>query len=293
MHYTGQVYRPPMENDTPLLEITAGCSHNRCAFCTMYNKTPFRASKLEDIEADLSELRHTLGEDVRRIFLLNGDPFVLPTERLLKISELAHDYFPAIDTLTCYASINDLNNKSDADLKALRKAGYNDLYMGLESGWGPAISRMRKGFTIDEAHHHLERLLNAGFRYAALLMLGAGGRGNSAINATETAKLLNRYKPFTIAAVATAVSPESALARMRDAGEYVELTEGEMLDEELMLLKSLDMDDDCMFFGSHPYNVLPVSGLFSQKEGMIAYLEAKRKTLSPAFLSSTMPRGQL
>lgn len=87
MHYTGQVYRPPMESDTPLLEITAGCSQNRCAFCTMYDRTPFRASPLEDIKADLVEMRNTLGEDVRRIFLLNGDPFALSANRLLKMKE--------------------------------------------------------------------------------------------------------------------------------------------------------------------------------------------------------------
>lgn len=282
-----------MESDTPLLEMTTGCSHNRCAFCTMYDKTPYRASKLEDIEADLVEMPHTLGGDVRRIFLLNGDPFVLPAETLLKIAELVHRYFPAIETLTCYASINAMANKSDADLKALREAGYNDLYIGLESGWGPAVARMRKGFTIDQAWHGLERLTRAGFRYAALLMPGSGGRGNSAVNAAETAKLLNRYKPFTIAAVATAVSPGSALARMRDAGEYTELTEGEMLDEELVLLKALEMDDDCLFFGSHAHNTIPVSGLFSHQEDIIAYLEAKRKQLPRAILNCTLPRGQL
>ena len=124
-------------------------------------------------------------------------------------------------------------------------------------------------------------------------MLGVGGKGNSAINVAETAKLLNRFKPFPIAAVATAVSPDSELARMRDAGAYVELTEGEMLDEEIMLLKALDMDAECLFFGSHPYNTIPVSGLFSDKEKMIGYLEKKRQLLPPAFLNSTMPRGQL
>lgn len=258
----------------------------------MYDRTPFGASKLEDIEADLVEMRDTLGGDVRRIFLLNGDPFALSANRLLTISDLVRRHFPAIETLTCYASINDLDNKSDDDLKELREAGYNDLYMGLESGWGPAVALMRKGFTIDEACHHLGRITNAGFRYAALLMLGVGGKGNSRINVAETAKLLNRYKPFTIAAVATAVSPGSRLAAMRDAGEYVELTEGEMLDEELMLLEALEMDDDCLFFGSHPYNTIPVSGLFSDRDRMVAYIEARKKQLPPGFLNSTMPRGQ-
>ena len=293
MHYTGQVYRPPMESDTPLLEITTGCSHNRCAFCTMYNRTPFSASKLDDIKADLAELRNTLGSDVRRIYLLNGDPFALSANRLLKISDLVHAQFPNIETLTCYASINDLNNKSDYDLKELRAAGYNDLYMGLESGWGKAVKLMRKGFTIEEAWRHLDRLEKAGFRYAALLMIGAGGKGTSEINVAETAKLLNKYKPFTIAAVPTAVTPDSELAAMRDRGEYVELNEREMLEEEIMLLRALEVDDDCFFFGSHPYNTIPVSANFSERDKMIAYLENNMRKLPPSFLESTRERGQL
>ena len=293
MHYTGQVYRPPMESDTPLLEITAGCSHNRCAFCTMYNKTPFRASSLDDIKADLVEMRNTLGPDLRRIYLLNGDPFALSTNRLLKIADLVRAHFPRIETLTCYASINDLFNKSDYDLKELAGAGYNDLYMGLESGWGQAIKLMRKGFTIEDAWLHLGRLEKAGIRYAALLMMGAGGKGTSEINVAETAKLLNRYKPFTIAAVATAVTPGSELAAMRDRGEYVELNEREMLEEELMLLRALAVEDNCFFFGSHPYNTIPVSANFSERDKMIAYIEDNMRQLPQSFLESTMERGQL
>ena len=293
MHYTGQVYRPPMESNTPLLEVTTGCSHNRCAFCTMYDKTPFSASKLDDIKADLAEMRATLGGDVKRIYLLNGDPFALSANRLLKISDLAHAQFPKLETLTCYASINDLNNKSEFDLKELRQAGYNDLYMGLESGWGKAVEFMRKGFTIEDAWRHLERLEKAGFRYAALLMIGAGGKGNSEINVAETARLLNRFKPFTIAAVPTAVTPGSELARMRDAGEYVELTEREMLEEELMLLKALDVDGSCFFFASHPYNAIPVSANFSERDKMVAYLEKEMRKFPRDFLDSTMERGQL
>ena len=282
-----------MESDTPLLEVTTGCSYNRCAFCTMYNSTPFRASKLDDIKADLTEMRNSLGSDVRRIYLLNGDPFALSTNKLLKISDLVHAQFPDIETLTCYASINDLRDKSDYDLQELRAAGYNDLYMGIESGWSKALELMRKGFSIDEAWHHLERLEKANIRYAALLMLGAGGKGNSEINVAETAKLLNRYKPFTVAAVSMGVGPESELARIRDAGEYVELTEKELIEEEILLLKALDMDDHCFFFGSHPYNSIPISGNFSYKDKIIAYLEETVNGLPKDFMDSVRERGSL
>ena len=90
MHQTGQIYRPPSEASVQRLEVTIGCSHNKCSFCTMYRKTPFRVAPLEDVEMDLKEL-HDRGEKITRIYLTNGDPFVLGTDRLVKIAEL--DYF--------------------------------------------------------------------------------------------------------------------------------------------------------------------------------------------------------
>ena len=79
MHYTGQVYRPPLEAYTPLLEVTYGCSHNKCAFCTMYNMTNFGISPLKDVESDILEISMTYPRPIERIYLLNGDPFVLST----------------------------------------------------------------------------------------------------------------------------------------------------------------------------------------------------------------------
>lgn len=293
MHYTGQVYRPPTEWQTPLLEITTGCSHNKCAFCTMYGKTPFRPSKLEDVESDVRELRETLGADLKRLFLLNGDPFALSAGRLLRIADLIRSYFPQIETMTCYTSINDVRHKSFADLKALREAGFNDLYVGLETAWAPALTMMRKGFTVEEEYAHIARLKEAGFRYAALLMTGVGGKGNSEINVRETAKLLNMYHPFIVAVLSTAVSPGSELERLRDAGAYVELTEREMLEEEILLLDSLDMEDDCFYFGSHPFDAVPVSGPFRERDVMVRHLRDALQTLPPDFLDSVWQRGSI
>ena len=104
MHQTGQIYRPPSEASVQRLEVTIGCSHNKCSFCTMYRKTPFRVAPLEDVEMDLKEL-HDRGEKITRIYLTNGDPFVLGTDRLVKIAELVHQYLPEVEVLTCYASI--------------------------------------------------------------------------------------------------------------------------------------------------------------------------------------------
>ena len=293
MHYTGQIYRPPMESETPLLQITSGCSHNRCAFCTMYEGTPFTVSRMEDIEADLEEMRLTYGNGLRRIFLLNGDSFALPTKKLLKIAELIRARFPHIETISCYASIRNIGQKSDEDLKELRAAGYNDLYIGLESGWAPALRQMRKGFTREEADAQLDRLKKAGMRYGALLMFGLGGRGNGEISARETANMLNRNMPFVISAVPTAIAEGSDLERMREKGEYATPTEKELIEEELLLLQLLETTQECYFFGRHPYNTVPVAGPLSEKDRMTARLSRALADLPGEFLASCQQRGHL
>ena len=293
MHYTGQIYRPPMESETPLLQITSGCSHNRCAFCTMYEGTPFTVSRMEDIEADLEEMRLAYGNGLRRIFLLNGDSFALPTKKLLKIAELIRARFPHIETISCYASIRNIGQKSDEDLKELRSAGYNDLYIGLESGWAPALRQMRKGFTREEADAQLDRLKKAGMRYGALLMFGLGGRGNGEISARETANMLNRNMPFVISAVPTAIAEGSDLERMREKGEYTTPTEKELIEEELLLLQLLEPSQGCYFFGRHPYNTVPVAGPLSEKDRMTARLSRALADLPGEFLASCQQRGHL
>lgn len=116
MHFTGQVYRHPMEAQTQLLEVTAGCSHNKCAFCTMYRKTPFKISALEHIKEDLEELK-TYRKTIKRFYLVNAEPMVLSTNKLVAISEMIQTYYPEVETITGYASILNIKNKSLEDLK--------------------------------------------------------------------------------------------------------------------------------------------------------------------------------
>ena len=166
MHYTGQVYRHPIEANTPLLEVTAGCSHNKCSFCTMYRETPFKVSPYTHIEEDLIEMKQRYG-DVSKIFLVNGEPFILSTDKLIVIGELINKYFPNIETITCYVSIKSLKNKTVNDLKKLKALGYNELHVGLESAYDPALVQMNKGFIQKEAYECLTKVKEAGMKWDA------------------------------------------------------------------------------------------------------------------------------
>ena len=290
MHYTGEIYRPPMEARYPLLEVTAGCSHNQCRFCMMYRNTPFQVSPIEDIEADIIEISRTYSFPIKRIFLLNGDPFVLSTERLEEVGQLIHKYLPDIKTITCYTSIYNLKNKSVEDLKRLRKLGYNKIYIGLETGYAPALELINKGCTVEEEFEGLEKLKEAGIEYHAIIMLGIASRGNYQANAEATAKVLNFYPPRSISVMPTSVIEGSELAKLRDEGKYIEATEGEQIKEQIVLLENLKVPDETVYFGVHMYNLISTHGTFKEKDAFIQRFHKALNELDEAFLNSVQKR---
>ena len=248
----------------------------------MYRKTPFRVAPLEDVEMDLKEL-YDRGEKITRIYLTNGDPFVLGTDRLVKIAELVHQYLPEVEVLTCYASIQNLKAKPLEDLKLLKSVGYDELYVGLETAYAPAVKLINKGFTVEEA-------------YSALLMLGIGGKGHSKESVEATAALLNKYPPYRVSPLSTAVLRGSELEELCDKGEYVQLTERELIEEEKMLLRALKIND-CIFFGSHPYNLITISGVLPQdREKIIKHLDSEMEAWDrdqPGFLDTVWKRADM
>ncbi len=291
MHFTGEVYRHPMEARTPLLEVTIGCSHNKCSFCTMYRQTPFRTSKFEHIEEDLQELKETYGA-ITRLYLVNADPFVLSTNKLVKIGELILKYFPMMETITCYTSIKNIKNKTVEDLKLLKSLKYNDLHIGLETGYDPALEIMNKGYTREEAIIELNKIKEAGMRWDALLMLGVAGKGNSQKNVEATASILNEFPPYMLSIMPTSVTPGSELEEICNKGEYIEQTELEMLEEEKMLINALEFDD-AFFFGSHYFNLVQVSGSLKDKKDLIASIDDEIAHLPQEVLSAVKPRGPI
>lgn len=290
MHYTGQVYRPPLEAYTPLLEVTYGCSHDACAFCTMYHQTKFGTSPIEDIESDIIEIKETFPGHIDRIYLLNGDPFMLPTERLLEIADLIHKYLLDVKTITSYASFYNLKDKSIDDMIALRKAGYNELWFGVESGDPEVLSWINKGADLDEYYQGLEKMKAAGMDYFAIVMQGIKGAGKSIENAKATAEFLNYYPAKGIFIMSTDVQKGSKLYNMRERGEFVETTNMENLVEQITLLENLDVPDDVLYSSGHMVNLVKVSGHMRKKDEMISKLKYALASL-PAYILDNNNQG--
>lgn len=132
MNYNGTIYRPPLEEDTFLLPVTEGCTHNSCAFCNMYQGVPFRVLPLSDIEEYLQEVKSVYGRHcdvIDRVYLVGADPFALSAERLLELIDLVKSHLPNARTFTMYARTDNVARKSDDGLKRLREAGVDDLYL--------------------------------------------------------------------------------------------------------------------------------------------------------------------
>lgn len=291
MHYTGEVYRHPIEGNTPLLEVTAGCSHNKCSFCTMYQNTPFSLSKMEHIEEDLEELA-SMYPKLDRIFLVNGEPFILSTEKLAEIGRVIQKYLPHIETITCYASVKSLKTKTVEDLTLLRSLKFNQLHVGLETAYDPALLQMNKGFTQEEAYVNLKKLEEAGIQWDAIVMLGVAGKGKGTTHIAETATLLNKFPPYLLSIMTTSITAGTPLEKMRDRGEFVECSEGEMILEEIDLLEQVQVKD-AYFFGGHSFNLIPVNASLSRKSEIIQYLKDKYTSMDEKILNRTASRGNI
>ena len=289
MKYTGITYRPPFEAQSLLLQVTQGCSHNRCAFCTMYRDIPFQIETLEQIEKDLDEARF-YNPHIKRVFLENGDPFVLSADQLKSIAQLIHKKLPEVQTIAMYASIQNIKTKTDRELRELRELGINELNIGVESGLDSALLAMEKGYTSEEALHELLRLKKAGIAYGANIIFGVAGPDLRKENALKTAELLNQTEPYLIFTGTLHADNGCPLYEKIQNGEFQESTIGEYIEEEEILLKALTLQQS-YYFGLHPSNVIRMHGILAQdKEALLEHIHQRREQLSVEQLNAIPQR---
>ena len=278
MNLSGIVYRPPYEANSFLLQVTKGCSHNRCTFCSMYPDVPFAVCPMEEVEADLEEGARYC-PDVTRVFLEHGDAFVLSSDRLLAIAEAVHRKLPKVETIAMYASIQNIRTKTDAELRELRACGIHGLDIGVESGLDAALTYMNKGHTAKEAREQLLRLTEAGMDYSFNAILGCGGAELWRENADATADLINAVQPHLLFIGSLHAEPGCRLYQDMKDGVFHECTIGQLLDEQERLIRRLDLNNT-YYFGSHPSNLVPMQGrLPQQKQDMIDVIRETREAL--------------
>lgn len=264
MHYTGTVWRPPYEASSLLVEVTAGCTHHRCKFCTLYEDLPFkfRMSPLEDIEADLKEAKGQFhlwnSSEVSRTFLVGANPFVLQTSRLLEIASLIQRYFPKNESIGCFSRITDITGKTDEELLELHNAGYDALTIGIETGDDEALKFMNKGYKAQDIVVQSKRLDKAGIRYNFFYLTGISGTGKGEKGAKATANVCNQLTPQIIGASMLTIYPDSELYQEIQNGNWQEETEIEKYRELKTLVETLNIST--WFAAGGASNAIPIQG---------------------------------
>lgn len=272
MNYEGQICRPPMERASFMLPVEVGCSYNRCRFCTLFKHLKFRELPMSDVEAELQRVKD-LGGNPRRIFLGDGNPFGLSTEHLLDILKLIHSYFPDCREINMDATVTNISEKSDEELRRLHEEGIQELYLGIESGMDELLRYMKKDHTVEEAYEQIARLKQAGLIYNAHLMLGLAGAGKGLENAERTAEFINRTGPKRIINFTIFHHESAPLYRDVEAGIFVPSGELENLLEERKLLKLLQVPIES-YDGFHDHIEVRTRGrLPEDRSRMLAHLE--------------------
>ena len=248
MHFTGTVYRNPYWPTWPLLEITQGCTHNRCKFCTMYKDVPFRLSPMEWIEEDLREIAR-LDPDVRTIQLLSADPLALAFDRLAPILAMIKKYLPKMEYIYLAGRVTDLKNKTVEELKKLKDLGMREISLGVESGDDWTLDRIHKGYHAEDILEQCHKLEGAGIDYWMTFLNGAAGRSHSREHAINSAKIFSQCRPMLVGTGGLTLFPGTPLLEEARRGEFDPLSEKEMLEELKLFVENLTVD--CSFITHH------------------------------------------
>jgi len=262
MHYTGPIFRPPFEAYTPLLQITVGCSHNKCKFCSMYKDVQFKVSPMEEIEADLDELRNA-NPNIKRIYLLNADPFVLSFEKLKPIILKIKEYLPKCKSISMFARISNIKNKTIDQLKELRSLGVTYLYTGPESGDDETLLMVNKKLTSADIVEQCKKLEEAGIKYGVTFLNGLAGSKRSKEHAIESAKTYNQIKPKFTGIAGLTLFPETDLYMEAQIGEFDDSTEFERLIEVKIFIEHLNIDT---YIRSHHTSTVYIEGNFPENK---------------------------
>lgn len=262
MVYDFPLYRPPSEAKSLILQITLGCSHNKCTFCYMYKTKKYRVKTPQEIEEHINWAKNAYPH-ASRIFLADGNALAMETRQLKDILQRLYAGFPDLERVTCYAGPKDLLAKGEDELLTLRKAGLTMLYLGVESGSPRVLQNVKKGVTPEEMIRAGQRARGAGFQLSCMIISGLGGKEFWEEHAVESARVISAIDPEYFALLTLLVEEGTALYKQVRRGEFDLLQPNEVIDETKLMLENVELSD-CVFRSNHPSNYLSLKGTLNK-----------------------------
>ena len=277
MRYIGDIYRPPSEAYSLLVQVTIGCSHNKCTFCNMYKEKQFKVRKQEEVLEDLAWARSHYGR-VERMFLCDGDALCLANHKLLTILDYIRDNFPECQRVTTYGRAADALRKTDEELKELKDHGLTMVYIGAESGSDKVLQKVNKGETRQQLIDGVRKIEACGMKASVTFISGLAGRDGWEDHAIQTGTMISEMEPSYVGLLTLIVDPSVPMARDIESGKMKLLTPEEVMAETLLMLENTNVSKKCVFRSNHASNYVSLRGdLPDDKEKMMNTLRRAMK----------------
>ena len=286
MDYQGNIFRPPSEAQSILLQVTTGCSHNKCTFCGMYKGSRFSIKDEAIVMADIDfAARHCRRQN--RLFLCDGDALIIPQRRLVPILAAIREKLPWVERVGCYANTKSIGMKSEDELRELRDLGLSIAYLGLESGDDVTLAAINKGGDSARMIGMGKKIRGAGIALSITVLLGIAAPKRSLIHARETGRVLSAIDPEYVGALSLMLTPNTPAYQEYQAGRRQLPGPREMLVELQAMLLATTLSGG-LFHANHASNYLPIRArLPEEKEKTLALIEdalAGRVNLRPEYM---------
>lgn len=272
IQYEEPVFRPPAEARSAIVQATIGCSWNKCAFCEMYTSKKFRVRAFNDIKTDIEQLAHVY-KGVRKVFLADGDAFVLSVSKLIPILDEINSQFGKIQRISSYALPKDILNKTNEELLGLKKRRLKLLYIGIETGNDELLRLINKGETFKSTVEGIKKAHKAGIDTSIMIINGLGGKKYAEQHATASAEIINQINPKFLSTLTLSMPYGEEHFQKRFHGEYKQQTIVELYKELKLFIEKLDVKN-VIYRSNHVSNNLPLQGTLSKdKEKLLSEIE--------------------
>ncbi|MCD6153886.1 MAG: radical SAM protein [Syntrophobacterales bacterium] len=255
MKYEGMIIRPPSEAHSLLLQVTVGCSHNKCTFCRAYKGVKFRIKDFSEIEEDILEASGY--GSIERVFLCDGDALIVPQKKLAPVLESLKRNIKDLKRIGTYANAKSILRKTPEELRELRELGLKIVYLGVETGDENLLKNINKGVNYEQMVNAGRKIKDAGITLSVTVLLGIGGKEKSMAHALNTAKILTEIDPDYVGALTVMVVPGTPLHEEYMSGNF-KLPDTFGFLKELGIIIAKSDFTDCFFTSNHASNYLPV-----------------------------------
>ncbi len=262
IEYDEPLFRPPSEADSIILQVSFGCSWNRCAFCDMYATKKFAIKPIEKVLFEIDELSK-INLPHRKLFLADGNPLVLKTEHLIKILTEIKVKLPRIRRVTTYATARDIFAKTETELKELKDAGLSMIYIGIESGDNEVLKMINKGETFESTRDGLLKAKAAGIKLSTIIINGVAGKNYWQQHAINSAKILNATQPEFASSLVLSFPFNQKHYQDKFKGEYQKMNNIDLFEETKLFIENCNLQNT-IYRSNHASNYLVLSGILSK-----------------------------